>query len=218
MPADELSAGSFSARVAKALPDAVTAAVFLWVWLDPSGWRRELVAQGILTMLLEFILIHSGAFFGAAMLSPDIARGKRIRLLLGLGVFYSLFVGAWAWQFRTWWPLLIFAWLLGAKLAPVIANRRVPEHALWRQQGLAGASTLFFLLAVFAALLLPLPKLGLDRHGRHYGIPGSGEWVSQPHTAIAAAALYFGLLALAKLLGWDATFARNARRQASGSG
>lgn len=213
MPATELAADGFPQRLAKALPDVLTAAVFMWVWIDPSGWRRQLVAQGILIMLLEFILIHSSAFFGSALLSPDMARGKRIKVLLGLGAFYAMFIGAWAWQFRTWWPLLIFAWLLAAKLAPLIFNRRVPRESLWRQQGLVAASTLFFLAAVPAGLFLPLPELGLNRHGRHYGVPGSGAWVSNPHTAIAAAVIYFGLLALAKLLAWDTAFARNARRQ-----
>lgn len=214
MPAASLAADGIPTRLVKALPDAITAAVFMWVWLDPSDWRRNLVAQGILILLLEFILIHSGAFFAHALSAPDMARAKRAKILLGLGAFYCLFVGAWAWQFKAWWPLLFFLWLLGTKLVPVLTNRREAEEALWRAIGLVSASTLFFLLAVPAALFLPLPELGLTRHGRHYGVPGSGAWVSEPHTAIAAAVIYFGLLALAKLLAWDTAFARNAQKQA----
>jgi len=218
MPAAPLEADGFPTRLVRALPDAATAAVFMWVWLDPSDWRRNLVAQGILILLLEFILIHSGAFFGHALSAPDMARGKRLKILLGLGLLYSIFVGAWAWQFKAWWPLLFFLWLLGSKLVPVLANRNEPDEARWRAIGLVAASTIFFLLAVPAALFLPLPELGLTRHGRHYGVPGSGAWVSQPHTAIAAAVIYFGLLALAKLLAWDTVFAQNAQRQQANRG
>jgi hypothetical protein len=213
-----MNPGSLPLRLMRALPDGMTACVFFWVWMDPSGWRRQLVAQGILILLLEFILIHSGAFLGSALFEPGMARSKRLQVLLGMGAFYSLFVAVWSWQFQSAWPLLFFGWLLGAKLLTVLLNHRQPETARWRQQGLLGASALYFLLCVPGALFLPLPRLGLTHHGHYYGVPGSGEWVSQPHTAIAAAVLYFGLLALTKLLAWDLAFARNARRQHAQAG
>lgn len=214
----ELVAESWPRRMVKALPDLIMAGIFLWVWLDPSGWRRQLVAQGLLIMLLEFILIHSSAFFGMALFAPGWTRGKRLRLLLGLGVFYGLFVTVWSWQFRSWWPLLFFAWLLGGRLAAVLLNRRAVGELRWRQYGLMALSTLLFLLCVPGALLLPLPRLGLVHHGHVYGLTGSGEWVSHPHTAIAALVLYFGLLALGKWLAWDRAIGQLSRAQSAQQG
>ena len=200
-------------RLVKAIPDAVTAGVFFWVWLDPTGWRRELVTQGLLIMLVEFILIHSGGFFGAIVFNPNESRGRRIKMLLGLGAFYCMFVGAWSVQFSSWWPLLFFLWLLGAKIVDLMFSRRTPDELRQRQMGMVGMSTLFYLLCVFATLFLPLPKLGLTHHGHYYGVPGGGEWVDHPHVVISALVGYFGLLACAKLLAWDAAFARQAQQQ-----
>ena len=61
-------------------------------------------------------------------------------------------------------------------------------------------SVVFYLGAIFATLLLPVPKLGVTHHGHYYGVPGEGEWVSHPYTVMAAGLLYFGALALSKLL------------------
>lgn len=200
-------------RLVKALPDAVTAGVFFWVWLDPTGWRRELVTQGLLIMLLEFILIHSGGFFGAIVLNPKEDRSRRIKMMLGLGVFYSVFVATWSWQFSSWWPMLFFLWLLGAKLVDLLLGRRTPDELRQRQMGMVGMSTTFYLLCVFATLFLPVPKLGLIHHGHYYGMPGGGEWVSHPYVVIGSLVGYFGLLACAKILAWDAAFARQVKQQ-----
>jgi len=200
-------------RLVKALPDAITAAVFFWVWLDPTGWRTELVTQGLLIMLLEFILIHSGGFFGSIVLNPNEKRGRRVKTLLWLGAFYSLFVAAWSWQFSSWWPLLFFLWLVGAKLVDLLFSRRTPDELRQRQMGLVAASAMFYLLCVFATVFLPMPKLGLTHHGHYYGMPGSGEWVSHPYTVIGALVGYFSLLACTKFFAWDAAFARQAQQQ-----
>lgn len=213
MTTTDIAVEPVAERLFKALPDLITAGMFFWVWLDPTGWRREFVAQGLLIMLVEFILIHSGGFFGAIVLNPDVNRGRRLKMALGLGAFYALFVAVWSWQFKSWWPLVFFLWLLGSKIVDVLLNRRATDELRQRQMGMVAASVLFYLLCVFATLLLPLPRLGLTHHGHYYGVPGSGEWVSHPHIVIAALVGYFGLLAMAKLRGWDAAFARQARKQ-----
>lgn len=205
-----------SERLVKALPDAVTTGVFFWVWLDPTDWRKELVAQGLLIMLVEFILIHSGGFFGAIVFDSNEDRGRRIKMVLGLGAFYLLFMAVWSREFSSLWPLLFFLWLLGAKLVDLLLGRRTPDELRQRQMGMVGMSTRFYLLCVFATLFLPIPRLGLTHHGHYYGMPGGGEWVSHPHVVIAALVGYFGLLALAKFRAWDVAFARQAQQQKPG--
>lgn len=207
---------SFGQRFGKALPDMITAVVFFWVWLDPTDWRRELVAQGLMIMLLEFILIHSSGFIGPAVLTHEVPAGKRLKWVAGFGLFYTMFVAVWAWQFQSWWALVFFLWLLGSKLVDILMGRRVPEELRRRQMGMVAASVLFYLLSVFATLFLPFPRLGLTRHGHYYGVPGdSGEWVRHPHVVIGALVIYFCLLALAKLCAWDIALARKQVQQAS---
>jgi hypothetical protein len=206
-------AGPIASRIAAALPDVITAGVFMWVWLDPSDWRRELVAQGMLVMLVEFILIHSSPFLGSAVMAYDLPLSKRLYRLGGMGIFYLLFVGGWAWTFKSWWPVIAFVWLFGAKFVAVLSGRRLDEVGKARQQGLWGMSILWYLLAVFATLFLPMPEFGVTGHGHAYGIPGSGEWVSHPHIVIAAGFFYFFLLGFSKLKGWDYAMGRRAARQ-----
>ena len=67
-----------------------------------------------------------------------------------------------------------------------------------------GASVFYYLLAVGATALLPVPRLGITGHGASYGIDGiSGLWVSQPQIAIAALTLYFLLTGLTRVSGAD---------------
>ena len=63
-----------------------------------------------------------------------------------------------------------------------------------------GLSVVFYLGAVFATLILPVPHFGITHSGAHYGIPGSGEWVSHPQIPIAAGLLYFSALGVSKVL------------------
>lgn len=206
-------ADEIAARIGAALPDLITAGFFLWVWLDPTGWRRDLVAQGMLVMLVEFILIHSAPFLGNAVTAYDKPLLVRLYGVGGMGLFYLLFVGAYAWVFKSWWVVIAFLWLLGAKFAAILFGRRLDEEGKTRQQGLWALSILWYLLAVFATLFLPMPEFSVTAHGHDYGIPGSGEWVSHPHIVMAAGFLYFSLLGFSKLKGWDYAMGRQAARQ-----
>ena len=191
----------FSQRLAHALPDAITAGVFLYAWLAPLHWRETLVAELLLVMLVEFILIHSAPFLGSIVLVSDVALKDRLVVFAGFTFFYSLFIGGFALAFKSWLPVVAFAWLISAKLVMLLTHRRHTERQQQRMRGYWGASVSYYLLAVFATLFIPFPEFGITRHGYSYGLSGvSGEWISHPHTAIAAGFLYFGLLAATKLV------------------
>jgi hypothetical protein len=206
-------------RLAGAAPDAALAGLYLWCWIEPTAWRKTLVAELMLVMLVEFLVVHSGPFFGMLATSDAVVkeRATRLKILLGLGCVYLLFAGGMAAAFESWGPVLLFAWLIGAKLVAILAGRGTAVREQARQMAFWGLSVLFYLGAVFATLLLPVPKLGVVRHGHYYGVPGSGEWVSHPNTVIAAGLIYFGALALVKLLEKPAWWEKWAAAQAAQS-
>lgn len=211
-------------RLAAAAPDAALAGLYLWCWLDPLAWRKTLVAELMLVMTVEFLVVHSGPFFGILVSGDAVTteRATRLKILLGLGAVYLLFAGGMSAAFESWGPVLLFVWLIGAKLLAILLGRSTEVREQMRQMALWALSVIFYLGAVFATLLLPVPKFGVTRHGHFYGIPGEGEWVSHPYIVLAAGFLYFGALATVKLLekpawwrGWAAAQSRKSSSAAS---
>ena len=161
-------------------------------------WVRDIV----LLMLMEFIVIHSSAFMGTAAWSGFGGRFPRAIAIIGLGLFYSLFVGAYAFIFKTWAPLVGF-WLLtlnrllGSILPPADGEDSAEVMKGW------ASCTLFYLIAVFATTLLPVPPLGITPAIISAAdVPGdSGLWVTRPFTVVAAGFLYYTACALSELSG-----------------
>src|SRR5262245_39016478 len=102
---------SLSTRaLAAAFPDLCMGAVFLTAWLAPARLGAYPIEPLTLVMLLEFIVVHSGGFAGRVMLAA-LPGDRRVFAMIGLGCFYTLFVGGFALAFHTWWPLASF-WAL----------------------------------------------------------------------------------------------------------
>jgi hypothetical protein len=183
-------------RLVAALPDAVSSAVFLLVWIAPGVLGPEWVKNLMITMLLEFLTVHSGGFIGTTVADPGVSRQRKTRVVLGFGSMYLLFAGAFSLAFSAWWPLLVFVWLLLAKLG-VVWLAPVPtaqEHA--RQTAFTAASIAGYVIGAMLTSFLPLPRLGIDAAVvEAAAIPGSGLWVDEPHRVVAFGALYFGFMA-----------------------
>ncbi len=190
-------------RVVSALPDGITAIGCLIVWIAPRALRENAVETVLLMMLMEFILVHATGFFTIFALAADSTRMQRIGPMLGLTLFYMLFVCGLSYAFHEWWPLRVFLWLVVGKIAWVFANPRTRADETSRQMAAWAFSVLAYLGAVFAGLMLPLPRLGLDAATvASLHLPASGEWISHPHMAVAAAVFYYGALAVFKGRGW----------------
>lgn len=187
------------ARLIGALPDAITAAACFWVWLLPFALGPGAVKTVVLMMLMEFLLVHGTGFFTVIAFMDDLSRWKRLAAMGGLLAFYALFVGAFAWIFRAWWPVWVFAWLVVAK-ATWIFLAPLDRAAEMNRQIVAWAfSVAAYLGAVFAGLVLPLPQLGITTDiVPTLGLPGSGEWMERPHTAVAGMAFYYVAIAAFK--------------------
>ena len=190
-------------RVAQALPDGLTAGFFLLLWIAPGILPEGALRTGMLMMLVEFILLHATAMIGGMVMAPTGERRGLWKPLLGFGAFYLLFVAAWSWQFRAWWPFLAFGWLLVSK-AWMLMQPVPPEQRRLRMQSDWALATLFYLAGVFMGVFVPIPRLGLDGATiSAAALPGSGLWVSKPQTVVALGLFYFGMLALARLRDWQ---------------
>lgn len=182
-------------RLAAAGPDAVTAGVFLTLWISPLALGASGVRNAVLVMLVEFVLIHAAGFLGGLLLNPALPRGRRVLVLAGFAGFYLMFVGAFMLAFQEWWPVLVFGWLILGKFGLIVTGRGASEA----QASVWGMSALIYLLGAFATILLPLPRLGVGAEVvGQLGLPGSGLWVEQPHRVLAFGFLYFALLAAFK--------------------
>ena len=166
-------------------------------WLGPTALRT-----GLLMMLVEFILMHATGILGGMALSNAGETCRQWKPILLFSSMYFLFIAAWAWIFRAWWPLLALAWLVAGKLALALqplpdADKRDRIMSDW------GISALAYLGGVFTTLMLPMPRFGLDAGVvAAADLPGSGEWVDKPHTVVAFGLIYFAVLATSKLRGW----------------
>ena len=187
-------------RAFNALPDLITSATFLCAWIAPGliGYAR--VRDLMLLMLIEFIVMHSGAFTAVVFGMQDVSRIKRALSLAGLTAFYLMFVLGFSLAFGSTWPIWAFLWLFVSRFLQLFTSRAQMEAKMQRMLGNWIVSGMAYLAGAFATVFLPFPKFGItsqviaDMH-----LPGSGLWVEKPWTVLAFGTFYFGVLAWAKL-------------------
>ncbi len=183
-------------RYLAGVPDAVTAACFLLLWMSPFAFGESGVRNAMLVMLVEFILVHAAGVLGGIVFNDGATRARRFLAIAGMGLFYLVFVGAFALAFKAWWPFLAFGWLLVGKFVLAFDPSRTSTQRREQMMQRWGVTVLFYLLGVFATVMLPLPRFGIAAEVvPRLGLGGSGLWVEKPHTVIAFGAIYFGLLA-----------------------
>jgi hypothetical protein len=196
MSAQPDTSASAIARLCAVAPDAATAALYAWTWIDPLHFSDSMVKSLMLMMMMEFLVVHSGAFIGLAVLSDSATRQQKTFAILGFGAFYMLFAGAFSLAFHSWWPALSFIWLLVAKFAMVWLTPLPPSDEVQRVKTLWGLSVVAYLGSVFAGVFVPLPPLGITPEIiPKLGLVGGGLWIDHPQTVIFSGAIYFALVA-----------------------
>ncbi|MBX7247311.1 MAG: hypothetical protein K1X53_17585 [Candidatus Sumerlaeaceae bacterium] len=187
-------------RFINGVPDLFIAGSFLLLWISPFALGPDGVKRHLMIMLLEFIVIHSAVFMGAAGLGTK-SFSARLAAVGGFGVFYSAFVLGFSLAFHTWWPLIGFWGLtLNRLISYTIAGKTSPEQTKGMMRAW-GANCVFYVIGCFLTVLVPLPKLGLT--GGVVGslhLPGKGLWISEPHRVIAFGFIYFAAQATFELL------------------
>jgi hypothetical protein len=182
-----------------ALPDAATATLYAICWFAPATLGYAWIKTLMLVMLIEFLVVHSGGFIGQTVLG-DGSRAIKVKAIVGFGAFYMLFVLAFCAAVGEWWPVAAFGWLLVGKFLMVVLEPKPRAEERQRLTSIWILSVVAYLGAVFLTALVPVPDFGIDAAARAgAAIPGSGLWVEQPETVIAAGLVYFSILAWAKV-------------------
>ncbi len=191
-------------RLFAALPDALTSMLFLLAWIAPGFLGATRVKDLMLTMLIEFIVMHSSAFYAAIVGMTDASRTTRLLAITGLSAFYLLFVLGFSLGFHSTWPIWAFGWLFVSRFTHLWTANAEPAENMQRMMTSWAISAFAYLGGVFATILLPLPALGLTPAAiAALEIPHnmSGLWIEKPWTVMAFGVLYFAVLAWSKFSG-----------------
>ena len=191
----------------KALPELLSAALLLALWVEPQRFGIEWFRAGVLALLLEFFVLNAGGFMAFLMYDPQTSARKRSLQVGALGAGYLVFISAFAFAFDAWWMLGAFAWLLFGKLqaiwtgAPPTERDRMHAGASW-----ALGVAVFLGAVLLSVMVYPLPPLGAGpefRDAAGFNANSSGVWEAEPHRALAGGVLYFTLMGLSRpLLAW----------------
>jgi hypothetical protein len=178
--------------------DLATAFLFAATWYRPDWLGQHWVKSLMLVMLVEFLVVHS---FGFLFVATEEGGAKSVAMLFGFGAFYLLFAAAFAAAFKSWWPVWMFGWLITSKLWALLTGAVDSAAQQSYVTSVWVVSVLAYLLGCFITVLVPLPRLGVDKHGHAYGIAkdASGVWVEQPHRVLAFGLLYFTCLGVARI-------------------
>lgn len=186
-------------RFFAALPDALTSSVFLIAWILPDAVGAQRIKDLMLTMVIEFIVMHSSAFY-AVTLGLDVSRLKRALILTGLSGFYLIFILGFSYGFKSTWPIWTFGWLFASRFWHLWASPAADgkEASVMMTSWLISAMA--YLGGVFATIFLPLPAFGITPSViASLNLSGiSGLWVEKPYIVLAFGAFYFAVLALSK--------------------
>ncbi|MBI4829421.1 MAG: hypothetical protein HY804_11545 [Nitrospinae bacterium] len=186
-----------------AAPDFSLAGLYLFTWFFPMAISDTMLNYLLSVMLLEFFVIHASGFLGAYTQEWD-SGGFRLGPVLGLGAFYTIFVGGFAvimgepWLIAAFWMLI-----LNQLMGQFLGQGEPEERAQIRAAGWV-ARAVFYVGGVTLTMILPLPALGVSKefYTLTEASAASGEWIDRPQTMLALGVLYFGAV------GW---FELNAR-------
>ena len=143
-------------------------------------------------MVLEFIIIHSSGFMSVVIYgnSPKV---QKIKVVLGLGLFYFLFVGGFAFSFKSWWPVIAFGGLMFNRMMSILTGQAEAGKEYEFVKNMWGMHIFCYLISVFAVIFIPLPALGVSQNDlSHLNI--SGDFVDHPEKMMAWGFLYFSLI------------------------
>jgi len=182
-----------------AIPCFLLSGILFGVWADPMDWDDgNWIRFGVGLMLLEFILLHSGAFM-AVVLGIKQSLSKRLMVFFGFVLLYGLMIWGVSLALDNSGLMWIFIAVVAGRLTTAFFNREIGIGAILARSTIG---IVCYLFVVFATVFVPVPEWGITPQVLEQVYPdrGSGVWEDEPQRAIVGAAVYFLLMGLAELL------------------
>jgi hypothetical protein len=183
-------------RIAHALPDAITAGLFLAIWINPHWFSLAQIQSAFAAIGMEILIAVVTIFLFLASIGIKVqSKGLPVLKIL-MGVF--LLCAAGFARSLGIWGFWMFVWLVGHRLwwlsRAGIRNEEMAKTVF----GLACLSMIALMLCGIA-LVLPTPPLGYTAEAiRSMGLPVVSE--KQPHAVLPYAFLYYSVRAAAKFI------------------
>lgn len=194
-----MSPGMVFRTVVNSSPDLIMALAFLATWIEPNALGSNMQSYFVTIMLLEFITIHSAAFMAFAIIAGN-SKIKKIIRVIGLGIFYSLFIWGFTATQGEMWPFVAFWLMILNRIFSVLFGE---SNALGKQMVLMvswGWGVFWYLIAIFFTVLVPLPVFGwTEEHLKNITGAASGLWFDSPQSLMAAGFIYFTAVGLFEL-------------------
>lgn len=184
--------------LALALPSFQMAARLWRVWrtpmsVDGGAWVR----LGVGVMIMEFVLVHAGSFL---LILTAVADAGRWFWAVVISLFYGLFAWGISAIFKSRALLHSFLWVLAGRYLALAMGLSSEQRT--QLIAVSIVSAVLYLLIAPLSVIVPCPRFGITKSiaeaSRQPGV--RGEWVDEPHRAIAAGALYFFLLGVAEIV------------------
>lgn len=184
------------------LPLLCLAFVLSCVWVEPlsvegGGWVRA----GATLVLLEFLLLHSGAFMAAGPIAFP-KWWQRLAWFTGFGLVYGVALVGFADWSGSDYVLWVLVGVVGSRLATLVIWKDKRGTILMLQRSALG---IIILLLTAIVCVLPLPDLGITEAVREgaFGTSVDDLLSRHPERFIAWGVTYFLFMGLAELsAGW----------------
>ncbi len=171
----------------------------LAVWKSPGVFSPDDVKWFVGVFMLEFLMVHSGPFLGYAVFD-DVPRRTQVKRVAAMGSLYLLFAAGFTLSLGSLFPLAAMSASMAEKLSAVWLGSRPRPARKAELQYFWGIGALAYLFACAMSVAVSWPRWGITPDVvRSQGFAGSGLWEQQPQAALAACAIYFGWLAIARL-------------------
>jgi len=184
------------AHLIAAIPDFGLAGFFAISWVAPYTFGDHMLSRLELMMLMEFIILHSSAFLAFAMTMPP-SRILRIGAVIGLGLLYTMFVGAFSLSFHTWWPIASFWMLLANRMLAIVLGKAPKERDFGFIVVGWAVGVACYLGYVLLTATVNIPRLGVTLAVQK-AQPSSvgGLWAQEPWRVIALGTFYYATIAV----------------------
>lgn len=184
-------------NIISSVPDFLLGLSFLVTWIDPKALGDDMVSYLFQVMLLEFIIIHSAGFM-SGVIYGNATLGQKIKMMIGLGSFYFIFIIGFALGFHSWWPVIAFGGLMMNRMMSVLTGQAEAGTEIAFAKNMWGLNVFYYLLSIFVVIFLPLPALGITPDVLS-DLNMSGDFVDEPEKMMAWGFLYFSLIGWSEL-------------------